>query len=152
MVTTRDTRWKGLRVLIVSCVLLTMLPGCGWIGWVYRPVSWNKDKVMIGMTEEEVRKVMGDPDSSYGSSYEKGRGLLYTQRCRIGSDSEEVGGRGYCEGDILRDFAEKFLRQGLILTLGWWIPANSKDFFVDFDERGRVVNTSWSYTEGYKSR
>ena len=77
MVTTHTTRWKGLRVLIVSCVLLTMLPGCGWIGWVYRPVSWNQDKITRGMTKEEVVKALGKRDDWTQYKPDRATGTYY---------------------------------------------------------------------------
>lgn len=136
---------KGFRFFIVSFTLLTLLPGCGLIGWVYRPVSWNQDKIMRGMTEEEVEKVMGKYDTWW--RYKPGVSItwVYRQRCRIGTTGTTVGDSGYCEGNILNDFT-KLLVYGLgTLTLLWWLPRNEKDFEVDFDGGGRVVSTEWSF-------
>jgi hypothetical protein len=126
--------------IVVFISFVSQMFGCGLVGWVYRPYSSSFNEIERGMTESEVREVLGEPDQAVHWNGRTDYAWRYLERCRTHGTP--------CEQGVMNDVTKTFMMGILTLSLLWWVPTKLKNYYIEFNGyTERVSRTFVLYEE-----
>ena len=87
----RATRWQRTVLLVLLCLFVLALPGLGWL--VHGNRRWESLRaqaktIRIGMTQDEVLAIMGEPDRRVDGANGEPRGFRYAASIPLRRDPE----------------------------------------------------------------